>query len=259
MAAILYEVRDHIAFITINRPEVMNALNRDAWEGLAHAWERVRDDPEVLSAIVTGAGNKAFSAGADLKEMARLDAETGQGEATSRIWSDALVGMEVWKPFIAAVNGYCLAGGMELSLLCDFRIAAEHATFAVTEVTIGGIPGTGGTQRLTRLIPFTHALELLMVGDRIDAQEAYRLGLVSKVVPQTDLMSTAEALARRLNRNAPLSVRAVKEAAYKGSQMTLEQGLRLEAMLLGQLQHTQDNREGPRAFVEKRPPVFKGR
>lgn len=259
MPAILFEVRDHIAFITINRPQVMNALNREAWEGLGHAWERVRDDPDVLSAVVTGSGDKAFSAGADLKEMARLDAETGQGEATSRRWSDALNATEVWKPIIAAVNGYCLAGGMELALICDFRIAAEHATFAVTEVTIGGIPGTGGTQRLVRLIPFTQALELLMVGDRITAQEAYRMGLVNRVVPQTQLMPTAEALARRLNRNASLSVQAVKEAAYKGSQMNMEQGLRLEALLLGKLQHTEDNREGPRAFVEKRLPVFKGR
>ncbi|MBI2917177.1 MAG: enoyl-CoA hydratase/isomerase family protein [Chloroflexi bacterium] len=259
MPVILYEVRDHIAFITINRPEVMNALNREAWEGLAHAWERVRDDPEVRSAIVTGAGDKAFSAGADLKEMARLDAETGQGEATSRRWSDALTAVEVWKPIIAAINGYCLAGGMEFALMCDFRIAAEHATFALTEVTIGGIPGTGGAQRLVRLVPFTHALELLMVGDRISAQEAFRIGLVNQVVPQSQLMPRAEALARRLNRNAPLSVQAVKEAAYRGLEMSLPQGLRMEGLLLEKLQHTEDNREGPRAFVEKRPPVFKGR
>jgi len=259
MPAILFQVRDHTAYITINRPEVMNALNREAWEGLAQAWLRVRDDPEIRSAIVTGAGDKAFSAGADLKEMARLDAAAGPGQPTSRRWSDALMGLEVWKPFIAAINGYCLAGGMELALFCDFRIAAEHASFALTEVTIGGIPGSGGTQRLTRLIPFTHALELLMTGERISAQEAYRIGLVNRVVPQGELMAAAAALAQRLNRNAPLSVRAVKEAAYKGVEMPLEQGLRLEALLLGQLQHTEDNREGPRAWVEKRPPVFKGR
>lgn len=262
MAGVLYERKAHIAYITLNRPEVMNAMNREVWEGITDAWIRVRDDPEVWTAIVTGAGEKAFSAGADLKEMAERRAlwkKEGGEFIPSHFRTTPMRGLNVYKPFIAAVNGYCLAGGLELALVCDIRIAAEHATFGLAEVTRAIIPGAGGTQRLPRLIPFNLAMELLVTGDRISAQEAYRIGLVNKVVPMTELMPTAEALANRINENGPMAVRAVKEAAYRGMDMPLAEGLRLELLLSDLVHRTEDAQEGPLAFTENRKPQYKGR
>ncbi len=256
---VLLERDGHVATITINRPEAMNALNSAVRRGLTEALTEFRDVPDLWVAILTGAGERAFSAGADLVEMSRRS----QGEFQDAFWESGTPGLtrglEVNKPVIAAINGYCLAGGLELALACDIRIAAEHAQFGLTEVTRGIIPGGGGTQRLPRLIPLGAALELLFTGDRIPANEAVRLGIINRVVKAQELLPEARRLAERINQNAPLAVRAVTEAALRGLEVPLEQGLRIEAMLSRIIRDTEDSREGPRAFAEKRPARYQGR
>ena len=260
MPAVLYEKKGHIAYITLNRPEARNAINREAWEGLTDAWISVRDDPEVWVGVVTGAGDKAFSAGADLKEMA-IFMMTPEDQRTGSLVPEItpMRGLDVWKPFIAAINGIATGGGLELAMACDIRIAAETARLGLAEVTQALMPGMSGTQRLPRIIPFGKALEILITGDFIDAQEAYRIGLVSKVVPPDELMPSATALAERICRNGPLAVRAIKEVVYRGIQMSLDDGINLEKYMVQNLVASEDAKEGPRAFAEKRPPVFKGR
>jgi len=259
---VLREERDGIAILTLNRPEAMNALNTPLRRALLDALLWFRDTPALRVAIITGAGNRAFSAGADLKEMAERNRDLREG-GHDPFWDPEAPslnrGLTIWKPIIAAINGYCLAGGLELALACDVRIAAEHATFALTEVARGIIPGGGGTQRLPRLVPFGIALELLLTGRRIDAVEAYRIGLVNRVVPAEQLLPAAEELAREMLRNAPLSLQAVKEAAYRGISLPLEEGLRIEAYLSRIVRTTRDSVEGPTAFKEKREPLWQGR
>ena len=259
MPLVLYEQRDKVVTITLNRPEAMNAVDPDTHEELVGAWTRFRDDDSAWVAILTGAGEKAFSAGADLKKMIpravqpghRRDRDLGLGGITREI--------EIWKPMIAAVKGHCLAGGLELALACDLRIAAEHATFGLTEVRWAIMPGAGGTQRLPRAVPLAKAMEMILMAQTIDAAEAYRIGLVNRVVPLRDLMPTAGEFARTLCERGPLAVRAAKEAIIRGLSMPLADGLRLEAFLAGTLRGTEDAVEGPRAFAEKRPPQFKAR
>jgi len=258
-----YEKRGRIAIVTINRPEAMNALDLEMSRHLAEVWRDVRDDPQVWVAVVTGAGEKAFCAGADLKKLGeyytsltpfqrrlRWEHEPGLGGITRNLW--------VPKPVIAAINGHCLAGGLELALSCDLRVAAEHATFGLTEVRWGIIPGAGGTQRLPRLIPVGIALELILTAQPINAQRAYEVGLVNRVVSLPDLMPAALGLAETICANAPLAVRTAKEAVWRGLDLSLEDGLRLEALLGDPLRETQDVQEGLRAFREKRQPEFKG-
>lgn len=260
MPDVLFERDGHVATITINRPEAMNSLNNAVRRGLADGLIQLRDDPELWLGIITGAGERAFSAGADLVEMSQRR-QSGSGDP---FWEPAGVpsltrGLTVDKPIIAAINGYCLGGGLELAMACDIRIAAEHAQFGQPEVMRGIIPGSGGTQRLPRTIPLGAAMELLFTGERISAQEAFRLGLVNRVVPAAELMPEARKLADRINQNAPLAVRAAKEAALRGIQVPLEQGLRIESFLSRILRDSEDSREGPRAFAEKRPARFQGR
>ncbi len=263
MSEVLYEKRDRLAYITLNRPEALNALNTPLREQLLDALRDFDNDDETWVAIITGAGSRAFSAGADLKEMSRRKEAEHAGERRDAFWGPQPVslnrGLKIWKPIIAAINGYCLAGGLELALACDIRVAAEHAEFALKEVQRGIIPGGGGTQRLPRAIPLNIALELMLTGDHISAAEAYRLGLVNHVVPADQVMAKAEEVARRICANAPLSVRAIKEAAYRGLDTTLDEGLRIESFLAHAVGHTDDSREGPRAFAEKRPAEFRGR
>src|SRR5262245_16484803 len=251
------DVADGIATITINRPERMNAMDAEHYKGLSQAWMRVRDDTGIRVAIITGAGEKSFSAGADIKSF--LTAPSGLDEMwlTQR---DQLLnrGLEVWKPIIAAVNGYCLAGGMTLLLATDIRIAAEHATFGVAEVKRGIIPGNGGTQRILEQLPYAIAMELLLTGDPIDAATATRFGLVNKVVPRDQLMPAALAMAQKIAANAPLAVQAAKELAVRSRDTDRVTGLRLEALVNRLLQFTQDAKEGPAAFAAKRPADFKG-
>lgn len=259
MSVVIYEKKGPIAYITLNRPEVLNALNLNAWNGLAEAWMNVRDDPDVWIAIVTGSGEKAFCAGQDLKELNEWMMVPEDSRPPSPV-PDAtpMRGLEVWKPFIAAINGICTGGGLELAMACDIVIAADNARLGLAEVKQALIPGMGGTQRLPRSVPFRWALQLLMTGDFIDAKEAYRIGLVNQVVPLAELMPTAKALAQRICENGPLAVRAVKEAAYRGLDKSLSDGLQLEQDILDRLAETEDLKEGPRAFAEKRKPIYRG-
>jgi len=248
----------HVATITINRPERMNAMDTAHYDALSAAWVRVRDDPEIRVAIVTGAGDKSFSAGADLKSF--VGAQPPLSELLLTQKNQILNrGLEVWKPVVAAVNGYCLGGGMTLLLATDLRIAAEHATFSVAEVKRGVFPANGGTQRIAQHLPHAIAMELLLLGDSVDAQTALRWGIVNRVVKAADLMSTAREFADRLARNAPLAVQAAKELAVRSRDMDLATGLRLEQVMLRVLQQSEDVREGTTAFSEKRVPSYQGR
>ena len=246
-----------IAVITINRPEKRNALDAEHYQALSEAWTRVRDDDAIRVAVVTGAGDKVFSAGADLKswigrkvEMSEMW-QTQKGMLLNR-------GLEIWKPVIAAINGHCLAGGMTLMLATDLRVAAEHATFALSEVKRGIIAANGGTQRLPQQLPHAIAMEMLLIGDAIDAQTAARWGLVNRVVPADKVMETALDLARRIAANAPLAVQAAKELALRGSEQGLAAGLRFEQFVQHILQRTEDAAEGRQAFADKRAPRFTG-
>ncbi len=262
--SITYEQKDRIATLTINRPEAMNALDPVTSRALIEAWIAFRDDAEVWVAILTGAGEQAFCAGADLKAIgdyyrgltpterrARAETEPGLGGITRHL--------NIWKPIITAINGHCLAGGLELALCSDIRLAAEHATFGLTEVRWGIVPGAGGTQRLPRSVPLCKALEMILTAEKIDASEAYRLGLINQVVPLPELLPTAMKVAERICENGPLAVRAAKEAVWRGLELPLEDGLRLEWFLAELLRQTEDAQEGPRAFAEKRPPRFQAK
>ncbi len=261
---IIYEKKDKIAIITINRPEAMNAIDPETSEELGKTWTDFRDDPNLWVAILTGAGGKAFSAGADLKKMIPFLAKLSPFERKER--EDKFPGfgaitrnLNIWKPMIAAINGFCLAGGLEMAISCDLRVAADHATFGLLEVSRGIIPGAGGTQRLPRMIPVAKAVEMILMAQRIDAQEALRLGLINRVVPAPEVMPTALKMAETILQNGPLAVRAAKEAIVRGLSLPLEEGLRLESVLQSYLLRTEDAVEGPKAFAEKRKPTFKAR
>jgi E-phenylitaconyl-CoA hydratase len=256
--ALLFDVSDHIATLTINRPEAMNAMDPETYRDLSDAWIEVRDNPEIWCAIITGAGDRAFTAGADLKKTIPRQPELWEFWQTQ---AEQILnrGLEVWKPVIAAVNGYCLAGGMTLLFATDIRVAAEHATFGIAEVKRGILPGNGGTQRAVRNLPYPIAMELLLIGDQLTAQQAYQYGLINRVVPKEQLMETAHDYARRICANAPLAVRAIKELAVRSQYLHLSDGLRLESAIQQVLRQSDDAKEGPRAFAEKRPPVYRGR
>ena len=255
--AIDYKKEGKIAIFTLNRPEALNAMNPESAEELSRALIDFKDDADLWVGIITGAGDRAFSAGADIKTMLpELRKTRGQPWAGP---TTIMRGLNLWKPMIAAVNGAALGGGLEIALACDLRIASENATFGVPEVTLGLIPGWGGTQRLPRVIPLAKAAELLLLGRPIDAQEAYRIGLVNKVVPLAELMPTARQMAEMLCRPAPLAVRAAKQAMIQGMSLSLGDGLELEKTLIDFLATTEDFDEGCKAFIEKRKAVFEAR
>ena len=257
--AIDFKVSDEgIALITINRPERLNAMDAEHYQALSQAWCRVRDDAAIRVAIVTGAGEKSFTTGADIKSFLTAPTDLAEMWLTQR---DQLLnrGLEVWKPVIAAVNGYCLGGGMTLLLATDIRVASTNATFSLAEVKRGVIAGNGGTQRVLQQLPHAIAMEMLLTGDGIDAETAARWGLVNKVVPQSDLLDTAFAYARKIAANAPLAVQAAKELAIRSREMDRTTGLRFEAVINRMLSMTEDAKEGPAAFAAKRAPEFKGR
>ena len=247
----------NIALITLNRPEKMNALDGEHYSQLTEAWTEVRDDDAVRAVVVTGAGAKAFCAGADLKGF------TTEGLPLSELWNPQQGmllnrGIELYKPVVAAVNGYCLGGGMTLLMATDLRIACRSATFAVTEVQRGVIAANGGTQRILKQLPHAIGMELLLTGRSMDAEEALHWGLINRIVAQEDLVDTAMVQAQALAANAPLAMRASKELALRSYDMDLLAGLRAEQMVNRLMQSTSDVQEGSRAFAEKRPPVFKG-
>jgi enoyl-CoA hydratase len=252
------EHRDGILVITVDRPKVLNALNAQTVDELRRAFNDARDDDSVKCIILTGAGEKAFVAGADISELAQMTPITGKvtAEKGQRVFRSI---ERSTKPVIAAINGFALGGGCELALACHIRIASENAQLGLPEVTLGIIPGYGGTQRMARLLGKGRALELILTGDRIKAAEAERIGLVNRVVPADQLMATAEELGRKIMSRGPLAVRAAIEAVMSGSEMPFEEGQFLEATLFGLLASTDDMKEGMSAFLEKRTANFAGR
>ncbi len=254
---LLVERRGRVALITINRPEKRNALNIKMRQEGAAALEELRADDEVRVVIFTGAGDKAFIAGADIAEFAERTAITQRDVMTERSLFNAIDTFP--KPVIAMINGYCLGGGCELALACDLRIASETASFGQPEINLGIIPGGGGTQRLTHLVGEGKAMELILTGDIIDAKTAYMLGLVNLVVPAADLEAKTMEIAGRIAEKSPIALRMAKEAVKTASRATLDEGLRREVDLFALCFSSEDKDEGVKAFLEKRKPAFKGK
>src|ERR1700690_3339855 len=251
LANVLYEKRDAIAYVTINRPKVLNALNTPTWADIRTAFEDARDDAAVHGVILTGAGNKAFIAGADISELSKATAL--DAERSSRFGQEVLDLIEnLGKPVIAAVNGFALGGGCETAMACTIRLAVDSAKFGQPEVSLGLLPGGGGTQRLPRLVGKGRALQLILSGDMIGAQEAYRLGLVNEVVPAANLIGRAEQILKQIASNAPVSVRLSLEAVNRGMDTSQSEGFALEASYFGLCAATEDKKEGTSAFLEKR-------
>jgi enoyl-CoA hydratase/carnithine racemase len=258
LANVLYEKKGSIAYVTVNRPKVLNALNTSTWADLQAAFRNAKADGSVLGVILTGAGDKAFIAGADIGELAHLEAY--DAEESSRFGQGVLDLIEnLGKPVIAAINGFALGGGCETAMACTMRIAAEHAGFGQPEVKLGLLPGGGGTQRLPRLVGKGRALQLILTGETISAQEAYRIGLVNEVVPAAGLIDRAETILKQIIANAPIAVKFSLEAANKGLETSQSEGLALEASYFGICAATEDKKEGTSAFLEKRAPKFRGR
>jgi enoyl-CoA hydratase len=255
---LLYEVKDRIARITFNRPNVLNALNRKTVEELGECLTAARFDDSVRVVILTGAGEKAFIAGADINELAQRTPVDGKDFA---LFGQGIIHRleTLGKPSIAAINGFALGGGCELALACTMRIASRNAKLGQPEVKLGILPGYGGSQRLPRLCGKGVAHELILTGEMITAEEALRIGLVNRVVESAELLSTAESMAKKIIANAPLAVKYAMEAIEHGMEMPQEEGLFLEATLFGLCCATDDMREGTRAFIEKRPAKFQGR
>lgn len=250
---VIFEKKGPVAYVTINRPERLNACDFETYTRLTEIWSEFRDDSSLRVAIFTGTGERAFCAGSDIKsnyveKRGAKDAKTPYP-----------VMLELTKPIIAAINGHANGGGLEQALACDIRVAAEHAQFGLGEVRLGWLPGGGGTQRLPRLIPLGRALEMLYTSKRIGADEALRLGLVDYVVPMSELMARCEEIAGEICKSAPLAVRKIKEVALRGLDLPLSEGLKLEQQRYQWLTKTEDAEEGALAFAQKRPPNWKGR
>jgi enoyl-CoA hydratase/carnithine racemase len=258
LANIVYEKRGAIAYVTVNRPKVLNALNTVTWQDLSNAFEDAKNDPAVRGVILTGAGDKAFIAGADISGLAKATAI--DAERSSRFGQRVLDLIEnLGKPVVAAINGFALGGGCETAMACTIRIAVEHAKFGQPEVKLGLLPGGGGTQRLPRLVGKGRALQLILSGGLIGAQEAYRIGLINEVVADADLIARAEAILSEIAANAPIAVKYALDAVNKGMETSQDEGLALEASYFGLCAGTEDKREGTSAFIEKRAPHFAGR
>src|SRR5690349_3616479 len=258
LANVLYEKKNGIAYVTVNRPKVLNALNTPTWKDLRTAFEDARDDAAVRGVILTGAGDKAFIAGADIGELAQVTAF--EAEQSSRFGQDVLDLIEnLGKPVIAAVNGFALGGGCETAMACTIRIAVDTAKFGQPEVKLGLVPGGGGTQRLPRLVGKGRALQLILSGEMINAQEAYRIGLVNEIVPANELITQAEAILKQIFSNAPIAVKYSLEAVNNGLETSQTEGLSLEASLFGLCAGTEDKKEGTQAFLQKRAAQFQGR
>jgi enoyl-CoA hydratase/carnithine racemase len=254
---LLFERRNAIGYVTINRPEKLNALNRQVMEELRACFQSLRDDQGVRVVILTGSGDRAFVAGADINELALQSAV--EGRETSRLGQQVFDLIEnLGKPVIAAINGFALGGGCELAMACTLRLAADNARLGQPEVKLGIIPGYGGSQRLPRLVGKSRALELILTGETLAAPEAHRIGLVNQVVPAADLLAAAEKLAQKIIANAPLAIKFALEAVNHGLEMSAAQAQVLESTLFGLCNSTADMKEGTRAFLEKRPARFAG-
>jgi enoyl-CoA hydratase len=258
LETVTYEKKGGIAYVTLNRPKVLNALNKTALADLRAAFEDARDDSSLHGVILTGAGDKSFIAGADINEVA-TDTPVQAEEKTRRGQHLMDLIENLGKPVVAAINGFALGGGCEAALACTIRLAAETAKFGLPEVKLGIIPGYGGTQRLPRLIGKGVALQLILSGAMIDAQEAYRIGLVNAVVANAELIGRAEAILNQIGANAPLSVRYALESVNKGMETSLAEGLVLESTFVAICTSTEDKKEGTSAFLQKRPANFQGR
>ena len=252
------EIKDNVASITINRSQAFNAIDGETGAALREAWEQASANEEVRVIVLTGAGDRAFCVGADLKKTTPPSGSAPRRHFRRIPPSPVPSDLHCVKPVIAAINGYALGGGLELALQCDIRIASSNATFGLPEVSVGSIPGAGGTQRLIRTVGVSDAMLMLLGGDRIDAQEALRIGLVSRVVPPEELTITAHVIATRIAANAPLAVLAVKALATTGRDVPLAVGLELERQSFSMLLSSEDRIEGRLAFSEKRRPIFKG-
>lgn len=253
-----FSVEGNVATVMLDRPEAMNAIDPETEAELRVCWRRIDTESDIRAVVLTGAGEKAFSTGADLKKTL----QTGGSYAAKAFGAgdeSFVASLNSDKPLICAINGYALGGGLELALACDIRIAAPHARFGLPEVKVGTIPGAGGTQRLPRTVGGSDAMLMLLTGDMIDAAEALRLGLISRIVPAGELVAEAQSLARRIAANAPLSVRAIKRLVRDGRALPLEEAMRLERLAWGLLRDTEDRMEGRRAFQEKRAPNYVGR
>ena len=253
------ETKGQICYITLDREERRNAIDPQTSSELRDAFTAFKEDDGLLVAIVTGAGDKAFSAGADLVAMSQSFQGGGDGGALNVPFAGITRGFECWKPIIAAINGYCLAGGLELALSCDIRIAVDHATFGLPEPKRAIIPAATGTQRLPRAVPLSFAMEVLLTGERFDAETALRFGLITRIVAPDQLLATAESIAEKICECGPLAVQAIKEAVIRGREMSFEEGLKLESQLAGKVFTSEDAREGPLAFAQKRKPDYKGK
>jgi enoyl-CoA hydratase/carnithine racemase len=255
---VLYAKKGPIAYVTLNRPKVLNALSKRTWEDLRAAFEDARDDAAVRGVILTGAGDKAFIAGADISELAQAAAVEAEQESS---YGQAVLNPveNLGKTVIAAINGFALGGGCETAMACTIRLAVENAKFGQPEVKLGVLPGGGGTQRLPRLIGKGRALQLILTGETISAQEAYRIGLVNEVVPAADLITRSEAILSQIFANAPVAVKYSLEAVNKGMETSQAEGMALEASLFGLCAGTDDKKEGTQAFLQKRKPQFQGR
>jgi len=248
MNSVLYEVKDHIAYITLNRPEALNAINREMSEELEDIWYRIEADQNVWVGILSAAGDKSFCSGVDLRQMA-----DGNGKPSHRPVHKLGHGIDVFKPLIAGVNGHCLAAGLDMMLCCDIRVASDSATFGMPMTRVGVMASTGASQ-LPRSISWAHAMEMLLTAEKIDAQEAYRIGLVNKVVPPDQLMAACQTYAQKILRNSPSAVRLTKEAAIRGRDTTMQESLHIGFGLQRFNRTTSDATEGPKAFAEKRKP-----
>ncbi len=255
---ILVEKKNSIAYVTVNRPKVLNALNMATMDELRAAFHDIKNDGGVRVVILTGSGEKAFIAGADINELAAHDAVSGK-EYTHRGQSVLNLIENLGKPVIACINGFALGGGCEIAMACTVRLASENAKLGQPEVKLGIIPGYGGTQRLPRLVGKSRAMQLVLTGEMINAQEAHRIGLVNEVTAPAELIPRAEAIAQKIIANAPLAVQYSLEAINKGLEMTLPEALYLEAVLFSVACSSEDKKEGTTAFLEKRPAQFKGK
>ncbi len=254
---VLCEVKEELAVVTINRPGVLNALNEETISELIDVFYKIKQDDAVGVVVITGAGEKAFVAGADIKELSQKNSLTGKdfvlkGQMCLNIIEN------LGKPVIAAINGFALGGGCEIAMACTMRIAAQNAKLGQPEINLGLIPGFGGTQRLPRLVGKGNAAELALTGDMISAEEAHRIGLVNKVVPRGEALGEAEKIARKILAKSPVTVRLILEAVNRGVEVGLPEALNLEANLFGIACATEDMKEGTKAFLEKRKPDFKG-